>query len=939
MKRDYTVHCGPVRGGKTRARSAAECGRKCSRKRGCKAWLFWNRTNKYAKKGHCSLRGCTRFGRENKQGFVSGPRGCPFPRRYKDSGSRRRHRPPTVVVRPPREIFTPKLRCLAYKVECAKPTFFADNKMKGNFFDSTKDVPDVAAHGMKRKDISSLVIPAGWCTRLYEGLRFKGKSWQVCAREVEYLSRFAWNNKVQSIRIIDQEKIKKAYMEKKKKLEAKEKNHKAYEREKERLTKTRETKAKVKETKYKESVTKEKKVKEGRNKELENKKKALELKVKNSKNEKHKKEMERKQKAIEKRQKIEKAKEIKKKAHEKEFKEKAAEKKKKVAEEETKAKKEIELGHKKAEKTKKELDHKILEKKTKESEQKAKSKEMDKKLEEKGAKVKEKERNTKEAVSKAEAKEAAKKEERQKKKEKKDKKAKKDKERKQKDDEKNSKAEIKAKKKANLAVEMKKKEVKAKKEREARVKAEEKAHKIDIKAKERAGKVSREVAQKNKYSDLVGKVVDAKDGLALSDAKITLKYNGTSTIHATTDYSGEYSVKVLRGVSYQVHVSHVHYITAHAQTTANKKTYRYQSALSKKMKKGEMRVVLTWGSKPVDLDLHVIAPPTEGKVNTLKENYGSYGDLKPSVAEGVLRHVYWKETSRGFLNLPPYARLENDDEDGMGPETIKIKEKNGVYLGYVQSYSCTHFTSGIQRTRAELEDSCMKQFAASQATVTIFAGSSVLYTKKLNVKTANKVGPFWEVFKMECKSGHCKVHNSDKYFPAYPSKHLAVADAAPLSNHTNFTVIPDAEPRGDDRPNDFHPSEALEPGRDLVPAGLGLGTGGGPLGRLPGSGRHHKPAHKPAGHHRHHKPPHKPAGHREQFEELPPRHPHDLPPRHPHDLPPRHPHDLPPRHPHDLPPRHDRKHAKGKFRDQSLIQRLPEDDYFEDTDFQVKYHD
>lgn len=80
--------------------------------------------------------------------------------------------------------------------------------------------------------------------------------------------------------------------------------------------------------------------------------------------------------------------------------------------------------------------------------------------------------------------------------------------------------------------------------------------------------------------------------------------------------------------------------------------------MSKKINLGNIRFVLVWGDKPIDLDLHLVG-----------ENF----------------HVSYRKKE----NSQNYASLDRDDITGFGPETITLKkaEWDKKYRLYVNRYS------------------------------------------------------------------------------------------------------------------------------------------------------------------------------------------------------------------------------------------------------------
>jgi hypothetical protein len=79
---------------------------------------------------------------------------------------------------------------------------------------------------------------------------------------------------------------------------------------------------------------------------------------------------------------------------------------------------------------------------------------------------------------------------------------------------------------------------------------------------------------------------------------------------------------------------------------------------------GEVRVVLTWGANPADLDAWLAGPTALG---------GRFA-------------IFWN--ARGDCAASPFACLDVDDRDGFGPETITIRRQlPGVYRYVVNRYA------------------------------------------------------------------------------------------------------------------------------------------------------------------------------------------------------------------------------------------------------------
>jgi tetratricopeptide (TPR) repeat protein len=114
-----------------------------------------------------------------------------------------------------------------------------------------------------------------------------------------------------------------------------------------------------------------------------------------------------------------------------------------------------------------------------------------------------------------------------------------------------------------------------------------------------------------------------------------------------------------------------------------------------------IRVVLTWGATPSDLDSHFTFPGN---------------------------HIYFENQQGNDANL------DVDDTTSYGPETITLEKK---HLGESYVYAVHDFSNS--------EDSGSSQLSNSQAKVFVYVGSSLVRTYYVPV---NRVGNLWTVFRI-----------------------------------------------------------------------------------------------------------------------------------------------------------------------------------------------
>ncbi len=201
-----------------------------------------------------------------------------------------------------------------------------------------------------------------------------------------------------------------------------------------------------------------------------------------------------------------------------------------------------------------------------------------------------------------------------------------------------------------------------------------------------------------------GTVVDATSGEGLPGA--TVKAGGVET---TTNNDGVYKLENVPAGVQTVTASKTGYIADSKQVVviADQETTNVNFALSPPTATGQIRIVLTWGENPEDLDSHLLVPQSDTNGTLGFEVY--YGD-------------------EGSETAYPFALLDVDETDGYGPETITIYRRlNQKYKYFVYNYSETD------------------SLATSGAVVKVYSGNSLL--KTYNVPTSQTAGDlYWYVF-------------------------------------------------------------------------------------------------------------------------------------------------------------------------------------------------
>lgn len=169
-----------------------------------------------------------------------------------------------------------------------------------------------------------------------------------------------------------------------------------------------------------------------------------------------------------------------------------------------------------------------------------------------------------------------------------------------------------------------------------------------------------------------GRVVDAFDANSIPDARIDV-YRGISnkdgdlvtTVYA--DSYGYYSLELEPG-NYTLRTYADGYTPASSNIIIIAGTYKdnQNCALTPILNEGEIRVVLTWGRYPNDLDSHIVGP-------------------YPS---GSRFHVYYS-SKNAYYGSQTYVNLDVDDVDSYGPETTSVYMgvPGGTYTFYVHDFS------------------------------------------------------------------------------------------------------------------------------------------------------------------------------------------------------------------------------------------------------------
>ena len=186
----------------------------------------------------------------------------------------------------------------------------------------------------------------------------------------------------------------------------------------------------------------------------------------------------------------------------------------------------------------------------------------------------------------------------------------------------------------------------------------------------------------------------------ITNASVTLQRNGASSVQERTGVDGRATLNSASPDDAEslVIIKMEGYSTLVARCPCNGLTY----ALSPVMKNLDgLRVVLTWGKKPDDVDSHIVYPGN---------------------------HVYFASKQGADANL------DVDDTDSYGPETVTLEKK---HAGETYVYAVHDFTDSDKPNTPNL--------SASQAKVYVYIGQSLV--RSYQVPTG-KTGNLWTVFRI-----------------------------------------------------------------------------------------------------------------------------------------------------------------------------------------------
>ncbi|MDO5417939.1 MAG: carboxypeptidase regulatory-like domain-containing protein, partial [Lachnospiraceae bacterium] len=185
---------------------------------------------------------------------------------------------------------------------------------------------------------------------------------------------------------------------------------------------------------------------------------------------------------------------------------------------------------------------------------------------------------------------------------------------------------------------------------------------------------------------------------------------GGVVAQATANVEGVVDVALPPGM-YTAEVMKEGYDSTYYNFAARENMEAVQINASPRLAEGEVRIVLTWGSTPSDLDSHLFTPYDN-----------TFGDST--------YHIWYGNQRDAVGN-----NLDVDDTTSYGPETMTIPVlKNGLYKYYVADF--THCAGG---------DPTSFEMSNSGAMVNVYTSNGLTATFTV---PANTSGVIWEVFEL-----------------------------------------------------------------------------------------------------------------------------------------------------------------------------------------------
>ncbi len=237
------------------------------------------------------------------------------------------------------------------------------------------------------------------------------------------------------------------------------------------------------------------------------------------------------------------------------------------------------------------------------------------------------------------------------------------------------------------------------------------------------------------FGNVNGTLTDALTGGSVSEATYNVRNNwnntsGTVVKTETTQNDGTFTIDLVAG-NYTIEFVKSGYVTTSInvaiQSSESLIKHVTMSPETSGTIGGDIRIVLTWGQNPYDLDSHLYGPTVDG---------------------GSTFHT-WFSNKDYKLDNKNIANLDLDDTSSYGPETTTIYELNttGLYSFYIHDYS-----NGNSFNSTAL--------SSSQAQVRVYSGNQLIATYNVPL---SREGTLWHVFDYDVATDTLTAVNTFSY--------------------------------------------------------------------------------------------------------------------------------------------------------------------------------
>jgi hypothetical protein len=233
-----------------------------------------------------------------------------------------------------------------------------------------------------------------------------------------------------------------------------------------------------------------------------------------------------------------------------------------------------------------------------------------------------------------------------------------------------------------------------------------------------------------------GTVLNALNGRGVSNAKIRIRKNWNNEIGdyaegfvTNTDSNGRYNISNVPTGYYTIEASRSGYVTGYSNIIVLSENPKLDNdfTITPIIPENEIRIVLTWGRNPLDIDSHLIGrTPSNNGFNVFFDN-------KIYSYQGV--HM---------------ANLDVDDINSYGPETVTILQSiHGRYVYVVHDFT-------------NKDNSNSSGLSFSNAIVKVYKGS--VQIAEYHVPT-DQIGNYWTVFEINSDEEVIPINRISNFKP------------------------------------------------------------------------------------------------------------------------------------------------------------------------------